>query len=148
MTNEEPSGCCSAPVEKEGRVPRSRQHHPRIPWDTLRETVPPSWSASWRGGIASPGTKELGGHHFSPLSLSINYFSESHSTNTGGPNHLYQALPLWTCWCCFSWTSVPKNQNSGPLLQKTPPPRTMSINHRVLQSFSSSRNSIGLFCLF
>ena len=30
----------------------------RIPWDTLGETFAPSWSASGRGGIAAPGTKE------------------------------------------------------------------------------------------
>lgn len=31
----------------------------RIPWDTLGEMISPSWSVSERGGIASPGRKEL-----------------------------------------------------------------------------------------
>ena len=58
MAGMEPSGHYSAPVEKEDRYPRDRQHDLRILWDSLGEMVPPVWSVSERGGIASPGTKE------------------------------------------------------------------------------------------
>lgn len=50
----EPSGCCSAFVE-ENRNPGADI----VIFHTVEETIPSSWNASGKDGIASLGTKEL-----------------------------------------------------------------------------------------
>lgn len=58
ITSAELTRCCSAPVEKDGRYLGGKRCDLRVSWDTLGETALLSWSASSRGDIASPGTKE------------------------------------------------------------------------------------------